>query len=335
MHLERKILDTIDYYGMLRTGSKVLVAVSGGADSVFLAYVLNRLKRKLGIKLYLAHLDHGIRGAESRRDALFVKKLADKLGIKLYSGRLKPAHAAKRAKARLSLEEELRNKRYAFFKKAAASSGARTVVTAHTLDDQAETVLMRVIKGTALKGLIGIHPVRTDGIIRFARPLIEIEKSEITNYLKNEKIPFRTDSTNRDDKFLRNRIRNKVLPYLEKINPQIRRSLSNLADSLREDFEFIESEKKKIDKMVKTGKHARHIPLADILLQHKALRKEIAREALKSVGGNIKKLTFRHWKDIDGLIRTKKSGKSLDLPGAVKISKTAEKLIFAKTHDII
>ncbi|UCD55839.1 MAG: tRNA lysidine(34) synthetase TilS [Candidatus Omnitrophota bacterium] len=326
MDLTHKILNTINYYEMFKRGDKILVAVSGGPDSVYLLHTLQALKDKLGITLFVAHLNHGLRGEESERDARFVKCLAGKMGIKSVSKKLTP----KKAKSKLSPEERLREKRYAFFKESCARVGADIVATAHTLDDQAETVMMRIIKGASLKGIVGIHPVRLDGNIKFIRPLIEIEKKDIIKYLKKNRVPFRIDRTNLENRFLRNRIRQRILPYLGKLNPCIKRSLFNLAENLREDYEFIEEEKKKRKSLIKSKKPLHYIVLSDILLQPGALRKEIVREALKSTGGNIKKLTFRHWRDVNNFIRTKKSGKFIDLPGGVKIKKTRDRLIFSK-----
>ncbi len=326
MDLTYKTLNTINHYGMLEKGDRVLVAVSGGPDSVCLVHVLKTLKNKLGITLFIAHLDHGVRGEESRRDAQFVKDLAKKMQVKSVSKKLAP----KKAKSKLSPEEQLREKRYAFFKESCAKVGADIVATAHTLDDQAETVMMRIIKGASLKGVVGIHPVRFDGNVKFIRPLLEIEKKDIMKYLKEQRIPFRIDRTNLENRFLRNRIRQKILPYLAKVNPRIKRALFNLAENLREDYEFIEEEKKKRKNLIKSKKPLHYIELSDILLQPKALRKEIVREAFKFAGGNIKRLTFRHWKDVNNFIRTKKTGKFIDLPGGVKIRKTHDRLIFTK-----
>ena len=124
------------------------------------------------------------------------------------------------------------------------------------------------------------------------------------------------------------------MPYLAKINPRIRRSLFNLAESLREDFEFIEEEKAKRLRLIKTKPPAQYILLKDVLLQPKALQRELVREALKKSGANIKKLNYRHWKDIDKLLRTSGRGKSLDLPGGVRAIKEAKKIIFSKTKNI-
>ena len=326
MEITHQIIRTIDYYGMFKPGDTVLVCVSGGPDSVFLVHVLEKLKKKLGIKLYIAHMDHGIRGAQSRRDAEFVKKMAKKLGIKSISKKLNQ----KKTKSKFSLEERLREARYGFFKDAGKKVGTGIIATAHTLDDQAETVMMRIIKGATLKGMVGIHPVRRDKNIRFVRPLIEIEKKDIVEYLKKKKIRFKVDKTNLENKFLRNRIRNNVLPYLGKINPRIKRSLFNLAQSLREDFEFIDEEKRKRQSLIKGRKKYQHIMLRDILLQPKALQRELVREAIKATDTNVKKLTFRHWKSIDNLIRVKERGKAIDLPGNVRVRKDADRLSFIK-----
>jgi len=325
MDLKLQIRDTIKRYRMFGKGDRILVAVSGGPDSVFLLHALNALKSSLGIKLYIAHMDHGTRGVESKRDAEFVKKLAKGMGTRLIFKKF----VKRREKSKLSPEEILREARYDFFKKASKKVKAPIVATAHTLDDQVETVLMRILKGTSLKGLVGVHPVRVEGPVRFVRPLIETEKREVVGYMKDKKIPFRIDCTNFEDKFLRNRVRNKVIPYLEKINPRLKRSLFNLAESLKEDFDFIEEEKKKRKSLIKSKTLPLYIELYEVLLQPRALRKEIMREAFKIAGGNIKKLTYRHWQDIDDFILVKEKGKSMDLPGGIKIRKVRERLIFA------
>ena len=327
MDTAHKILSTIKYYEMLKGGDRILIGVSGGPDSVFLLHILDSLKARLNLKLYVAHMNHAIRGEESERDAKFVKKLARSLSLKFCYQKLR---GQKNARSPFSLEERLREKRYAFFKKTAGKLRCRIVATAHTLDDQAETVLMRIIKGASMKGIIGIHPVRADGRITFIRPLMEIEKKDIIRRLKERNLPFRIDRTNSENKFFRNKVRNRILPYLAKENPRLKRSLFNLSESLREDFNFIEEEKRKRSPIIAKRGDTRYILLRDILLQPKALQKEIAREALKAAGGNIKKLTFRHWRDIDSFIRTKEKGKSIDLPGGVTMRRAHDRIVFAK-----
>jgi tRNA(Ile)-lysidine synthase len=326
MDLTKTVLTSLRYYGMSRKGDKVMVAVSGGPDSVCLLHILNRIKDSLGIKLSVAHLDHGIRGSESRRDAGFVKRLAKKEGLPFFSKRIRSPGG----RSGLSLEEALRAKRYEFLKRSCKKAHAHVLATAHTLDDQAETVLMRVLKGSSMKGLVGIHPVFYDGDLRIIRPLIQTEKQEILTYCADQRIGYRTDRTNRENRFLRNRIRNRIIPYLESVNPRLKRTLSQIADSLREDFAFIEAEKKKKSRMVRRGKGGASILLCDIVFQPKALQREIMREALMRSGANIKRLTFRHWKDIDTLIREKAKGKSMHVPGGLRIRKTRDRLIISK-----
>jgi len=324
MDLTQKILKTVSRYEMFGRGDKILLGVSGGPDSVFLTYFLNSVKNKLGIKLFIAHMDHGVRGAASKKDADFVRRIAKKLKLKFITSK------AKIKKSKLSLEEILREARYDFFRKSCKKLKINMVVTAHTLDDQAETVFMRVIKGSALKGLVGIHPVRRDKKIKFVRPLLEIEKEEIINYLKTRKISYRIDRTNLENKFLRNRIRNEIFPYLLSVNPRIKRSLFNLSESLREDFEFIELEKERRKNILKKGKKEHYIFLKDMLLQPKAIQREITREALKLIGANVKKLTYRHWMDVDNFIRKTPKNKSIDLPDGVKIRKKENSLTFSR-----
>ncbi|MFH1593783.1 MAG: tRNA lysidine(34) synthetase TilS [Candidatus Omnitrophota bacterium] len=326
MEFREEILRTIDHYDMFKAGERVLVGVSGGPDSVCLLHVLSDLEEKLGIHLFVAHLDHGMRGKDSREDAKFVKDLADKMRVRSILGRISKS----RADSKLSPEENLRMSRYSFFARAAREVRAGVIVTAHTLDDQAETVLMRIIKGASLKGVVGIHPVRIEGKLRLVRPLVEIEKVSVLEYLKERGIPYRIDRTNAEDKFFRNKIRNRVLPYLGKLNPRIKRALFNLAESLREDFEFIELEKRR-RMSIKRGKRSQNLLLKDLLLQPKAMQKELVRETLKLLGANIKKLSYRHWKDVDTLLRKKAKGKSIDLPGKVRVVKEARFLAFKRT----
>ena len=148
--------------------------------------------------------------------------------------------------------------------------------------------------------------------------------------LKEHKIVYRIDQTNLETKFFRNTVRNRIIPYLSRYNPRLKRALVNLAENLREDKEFIESRKNKISDVIhqKGGKIS--LRLKDIVIQPKALQKEIARDALIKVGSNIKKLNYRHWKEIYSLIKSKPSGKSLDLPGKIRMIKSRYSILFVR-----
>ncbi|MEI6863268.1 MAG: tRNA lysidine(34) synthetase TilS, partial [Candidatus Omnitrophota bacterium] len=231
-NLIEQVLKTIRNYEMLKAGDAVLAAVSGGPDSVFLLNALKELKSKLKLKkVAVCNLDHGLRADESKEDSAFVGRLASKLGFEFH---YKIIDLKKLARKGISTEEAAREERYKFFEEAAEKSGADILATGHTLDDQAETVLMRFIKGSALKGIVGIAPVREFGGLRVIRPLIEIEKSEIVKYLEDANICYRVDRTNAEPIYFRNVVRSQILPFLEKYNPKLKRSLFNLAEHLRE-----------------------------------------------------------------------------------------------------
>lgn len=327
MQIINMVRQTIKRHRMFKDGDRVVVAVSGGPDSVFLLHALNYLKREFGITLCIANLDHGIRGLESARDSIFVKRLAKKYGIPLFFKRI----VFKKTKG-LSLEETARIKRYGFFKSAALRKRAGKVATAHTADDMAETILMRIIKGASVKGIAGIPPKRPEGTsgMEFVRPLIELEKKDILDFLHRHGVKYRVDSTNSDTNILRNAVRNEVLPYLEKFNLRVRRALVNLGESAREDAEFIKAAKDRAAAMHQGKRGEVSLFLKDIAVQPKAIQKEITRDAFIKTGSDVKKFNFRHWKDIHFLITAKPSGKSLDLPGRVRLTKTKDRLTFIK-----
>lgn len=318
------IKDTIRHYGMLEKGDKVLVAVSGGADSVCLFKALLSLKRDFGIEIVIANMDHCLRGEESEADSAFVKALAGKEGIDIF---LRKVNVLSGGKKGISTEEKARKKRYDFFQKAAAIKGCNVIATGHTMDDQAETVLMRVMQGSSLAGVTGIPPVREEKVLKIVRPLIRTTRKDIEDFLKRGKIRYVKDSSNKDIKYLRNKIRLKILPNLEKHNPRLKRSLANLADSLREDLIVLNMNKKGKD-LAKGSSNK--IKTADIMLQPKATRKDIFKELFKASGGNIKKLTYRHWMDMDRFLRSAQNKKSLDLPGGVRVTKTSSEIVFSK-----
>ncbi len=321
-NLIERVLKTIRNYEMLWPGDSVLVAISGGPDSVFLLHALNHLKSKLKIKkLVVCNLDHGLRGAESRTDSLFVKTLSKELGLEFVH---KKVDLNKSRIKNLSTEEVAREARYEFFRDAAKKTYANIIATGHTLDDQAETILMRLVKGSSLKGIVGISPMREDGALRIIRPLIELEKGEIARYLDAEKIPYRIDRTNLEPIYFRNVVRSQIIPFLENYNPRLKRVLFNLAEHLREDFEFIRDAKRKV---MGGGPEIR---LKDIVVQPIAIQKEVLRDALEKSGGEIKKLSFRHWKEMESLIKYKRKGSSVDLPGGIRVSRTDKVLIFKR-----
>jgi len=324
----KRIKDTIKQSDMFHKGDKVLVAVSGGADSMCLLKVLLQMRKTFATKIVVANLDHCLRGERSRKDSKFVRDLARKLKLDFVHKKVR----IKSVRARgVSLEECARAQRYKFLKEAAIKEKCNVIATGHTMDDQAETVLMRIISGAGLAGLSGIPSVRYVGKIKIVRPLIRTTKRDILGFLKKEKTRFVEDESNLDLKFARNNIRHKILPFLEEYNPKIRRTLANLAETLREDYSYLSAEREKA-----VGKYGRRagrilsVKIKDMVLQPETVRKEIFKTLIVKAGGNIKKLNYRHWIDMNYFLVFAKSGKSLDLPGEVKITKKRGEIIFKK-----
>ncbi|MFH1552568.1 MAG: tRNA lysidine(34) synthetase TilS [Candidatus Omnitrophota bacterium] len=329
----KRVKDTVKRYDMLHKGDRVLAAVSGGADSVCLLKALLDMRKGLGIEVIAANMDHGIRGKESEADSDFVKSLSEKFKLKYVHKKVNLASG--RGKGG-SFEEQAREKRYAFFRKAAMENKCNVIATGHTMDDQAETILMRVIYGSSLAGITGIPPFRTEGALRIVRPLIRVERRDILDFLDKDGLEYTEDSTNLDVKYLRNKVRHEVLPFLEKYNPRLRRSLVNLSDTLREDLLFISTEKEKIIKKHAPGGGSAvcGIKIKDIILQPKTLRKEIFKVLFKRAGGNVKKLTYRHWMDMDYFLRAAEKNKSLDFPGNIRVTKRRDEVVFARRRNI-
>lgn len=236
MRLEETILR--ESRGLFEEGGTVLCALSGGADSTALLLLLCALQEKLSIRLIAAHVHHGIRGAEADEDAAFCKTLAARLGIPFYCAHYDvPALAKERGE---SLELCARRVRYAYLKSLACALGADAVATAHNAGDALETALFNLARGTGIRGIAGIEPVRTFGSIKLVRPLLGVSRAQIEEYLSSVGQSYRTDSTNASDGYSRNRIRHQVIPALESVNPGLLSTSVHTLASLRDAADFLE-----------------------------------------------------------------------------------------------
>ena len=229
-----KIKAALAQYSMIQAGDSVIVALSGGADSVALLYAMLELKNELDIKLSACHVNHKLRGDESDSDEAFVRALCENLNVELT---IRSIDVRAMQKKHQSIEETARNARYSFFSELVSRSERQYVATAHTASDNTETILLNLIRGTGLKGLCGIPPVR-DGIIR---PLILCEREEIEKYCGEKKISYVTDSTNLSDLFTRNKIRLSLIPLIKEINPSVDDCFTRMSEILRQDSDFLES----------------------------------------------------------------------------------------------
>jgi tRNA(Ile)-lysidine synthase len=239
MTLSRRFQKSLQYENLLLPGEKIFVACSGGPDSVALFHLLRELAPAWKWSLGLLHFNHRLRGRASDRDERFVKRLAEAYGLPVISERAR--RSKMRRSARMSPEEYARHERYGFFCRQARRHRIKKVALAHTRDDQAETVLMRLLQGTGPRGLGGIRPDLQYEGVRFVRPLLEFSKKELRAYLRQKKMPFCVDATNTSERFVRNKIRLRLLPWIEReINPKVSAALARFPAILEEENRMVE-----------------------------------------------------------------------------------------------
>lgn len=255
--MQDKLLAAVTRYNLLKTGDRVTVALSGGADSTALLYGLLAIREKFGLTVTAAHVNHMLRGEESDRDERFVRDLCENLGVPLSVGRFDIPALKKQGE---SCEECARRVRYAFLAEVADGK----VATAHTADDNAETVLFNLIRGTGITGACGI-PVKRDNIIR---PLILCSRKDIEDYCEKNGISFVTDSTNLTDDYTRNRIRHKIIPEMKKINPSLCDGVSRFTETLRDADELVLS---LAETVVKSAKKADGYDCGELDKSHNAV----------------------------------------------------------------
>ena len=239
--MENKIKETIRKYNMLSKGDTVVVGLSGGADSCALIHFLSSVKDDFSLTLIACHVNHMIRGDEADRDEEFSRNLAIELGAEFRLLKINvPQEAEKRHE---SIEKTARDIRYDFFEKTAEQYNAK-IATAHTASDNVETVLFNLARGSGIKGLCGIPPVRG----RIIRPLITVERDEIEKYCRKNELNYVTDSTNLTDEYSRNKLRHKVVPVLKEINPAIEKTITRMTENLICNVKHLDSSAEKLIK---------------------------------------------------------------------------------------
>lgn len=317
--IKEQVKNTIRKCHLINKGDKVVVGVSGGPDSIALLYLLHALREELKISLHVAHLDHGLR-IDSSQDAKFVKKLAERLKIPVTIARLKVKKIAQKG----SLEEIARNARLEFLFKVAQDVRATKIALGHNLDDQAETVLMRILRGTGLYGLAGILPKRKISGYQIIRPLIEVRRKNIEAFLKKKRIRPRIDVSNLDDVYFRNKIRNRLIPFLEKgYNRNIKELLSNMAESIGYDYDYLNRVAGLTQKRL-----GAQINLKKFLRLHPAIQRLILRLNIARIKGDLRRITFKHLKEIEDLILNRPVNSIVDLPRGVSVVKKKKSVSF-------
>ncbi|MBU4346583.1 MAG: tRNA lysidine(34) synthetase TilS [Candidatus Omnitrophica bacterium] len=319
MGIRDKVKDTIKEYNLIDKNDKIIVGVSGGPDSVTLLYLLNSLKKELKISLHVAHLDHMLR-KDSCKDKRFVERLAGRLKLPVTCARINVREIARCG----SPEEIARNARLGFLFRVAKDTKADKIALGHNLDDQAETVLMRTLRGAGLYGLSGIAPKRNISGYSIIRPLIKVRRKEIQMYLRRRKIRARLDTTNLEDLYLRNKIRNRLLPLLEEeYNQNIKEVLSNMAESVGCDYDYLAAIARRFVKKTKA-----RVDLKKLLKLHPAIQRLSLRLMIAKIQGDTRRITFRHIREIEDMISKRPVNSVVDLPKGVSIVKKRRSIFF-------
>jgi len=313
---EQKVLRLIQEQHLVSGRGKLLVAVSGGPDSVCLLHILVKLRKGLGIKLHTAHLNHQLRDTESDTDARYVAELAKRLEVPVTV----ESHDVKayRAQHHVSLEEAAREVRYAFLVRVAGLVGAEQVAVGHTINDHVETILMHLIRGSGTRGLRGLLPISqwqfTGGNLTVIRPLLTLSREETAAYCREQRLDPRTDTSNLSPEPLRNRIRHQLLPQLQSYNPQVAEALLRTASIATDDLAFIDAELVRLwEKVARRQGNTFIFDKKNFTALPSALKRNIFRASIEAILGNLKDIEAGHIEDLmEALDMT--AGKSIVLP---------------------
>lgn len=324
-----RVKKTLKKFDMVSQGEKVVLGVSGGADSIAMMHALHEINDPR-LELIVAHLNHGIRGEEAKRDADFVREAARKLRLKYFYGEVDtPSYGKEQG---LSLEEAARILRYRFLHDVSSKQYAKKIATAHTLDDQAETVLMRLLRGSGSRGLSGIPPVLNNTVIR---PLIETTRADVEEYLKSRKIAWVEDSTNQSEEHLRNRIRGSLIPDLEQYNPRIKETLAKTADIMRIEEEYVRNE------ALNCFDSVFDISGNDILGNltiygglEAALRYSLLRECIERISSDLRNVSSTHVSATDEFLLSETPSGEIELPGDTVVAKGYDRFIITTRENL-
>ena len=323
---------TIQHHQLFSPGARIIVAVSGGPDSIVLLHGLNQLKSTWRLTLHVAHVDHGLR-KESPEDAAFVEALASQWKLPVTIERRDVSAMCRQYG--WSLEDGARRVRYQCLVQVAKQQSASHIAVAHTADDQAETVLMRLIRGTGLRGLGAMVPMRRLGDFWLIRPLLEIWREEIEAFLRERGLSACQDASNADHRFVRNRIRHELLPLLaQHYNPNIKGALNQLAEQSHWDYAFLqEAAERQWKRTAGPGAAPAQVALRvkSFRRQPKAIQRQLIRQAVQHLRVEGARWEFRHWVEIDRLFAVRPAGTVLDLPGGVQALRGEDRVVFSST----
>ena len=311
------VADTIAHEKMLQPGDRVLVGVSGGADSVALLHILYQLSVSRDLDIGVAHLNHALRGKASDGDAAFVQTVARQLDLPCFCTRQDVG--LRRQKQGGSLEEAGRRARYRFYELTAKAQGFTKIALGHHADDNAELVLMNLLRGSGPMGIAGIPPTRAPGIIR---PLIHARRRDIMSYIKDNDLPFVVDASNQDPRFLRNKVRNELIPAVsEAYNPRLTEALVRTASISRTQEEWLEQLTRPMVEAAILATTERSLTLSTVYLSglHLAAARRVVRSALKILNNDLNGITLHHVDAIIDMVFKGSDLGELHLPGQLRI----------------
>lgn len=322
--ITKRVLQLIQEHQLTKAQQPLVVGVSGGPDSVCLLHILVDLQETLEITLHAAHLNHGLRGAESDADARYVSHLAYKLGVPVTVTSLNVQ--AYRAQHHCSLEEAARELRYGFFSEVVTSVGASRVAVGHTADDQVETILMHLVRGAGLSGLAGMQPITTwhssttSTQLTVVRPLLGITRKEVEAYCAAHKLSPRTDTSNWSPAYLRNRFRSELIPLLRSYNPNISAALLRTARTAADQISFLDSQVSQLwNRIVEEHPGRIILDTRAVVDLPGAIKRHLFRRILQQLLGDLMEIEFTHIESIMSAL-TKPAGKKLSLPGGLVFS---------------
>ncbi|MDH3213020.1 MAG: tRNA lysidine(34) synthetase TilS [Myxococcales bacterium] len=306
-------------------GRSVLVAASGGLDSTALVHALCAVSERNGLNLWIGHVNHGLRGKESEADEAAVRDLGGALGLPVRVARVDPGalREGRPSRERPTLQEAARTLRYRALAALAEEAGAARVATAHTADDQAETVLLRLLRGTGPDGLGGIPERSPDG--RIVRPLLRVSRVEIERFACERRLRWREDSSNERVEYARNRLRRHWLPGLARdFNPRLLRAIGSLAEAQREDSEWIATrvEREADSRFAMDGRWL-HIDAKDWSEMPEALARRLARWALVRCGEG-RAVSRVHLERVLAFLRSGRPGTRIELPGGLRLERAGD-----------
>ncbi|MBI2441379.1 MAG: tRNA lysidine(34) synthetase TilS [Lentisphaerae bacterium] len=317
------VIQTIRRHKLLTPGERILVGVSGGADSVALAWALRELAATWRLRLVIAHLNHGIRGAAAQADAGFVRKLARRWKLPVALGRANVPLLARRHS--LSLEMAGRKARYDFFARVARRHRCAAIATAHTADDQAETILLNLARGAGAAGLAGIPYSGSHGGWRVIRPLRDVDRKSIERFLRQRRLAWREDSTNADPAFLRNRVRHEILPVLaQRLNPGIRSALLRSSEILAGENEWLATLTERL--LAECRESATRLNAGRLKQLPVAARRRVLRRWLEAGNLTAKARGFDAIERLDCLVQGCRSSRTVTLPGGWRVCRDGSKL---------